>query len=112
MSARMCRATLIARHCLVYSSTTASGRKGPGAPVVFLSGRGEDPDIARAFEMGADDYLVKPFSPTELTARARAALRRRAASRGHRRARTLRAGRPDHQPTENVSSPSPADPSS
>ena len=33
------------------------------APVVFLSGRGEDLDIARAFEMGADDYVVKPFSP-------------------------------------------------
>ena len=33
------------------------------APVVFLSGRGEDQDVARAFEMGADDYVVKPFSP-------------------------------------------------
>ena len=49
-------------------------------PVVFLSARGRDQDIARAFEMGADDYIVKPFSPTELVARIRAALRRRAVS--------------------------------
>ena len=47
-------------------------------PVVFLSARGRDQDIARALEMGADDYIVKPFSPTELVARIRAALRRRA----------------------------------
>ena len=52
------------------------------APVVLLSGRGEELDIARAFEMGADDYIVKPFTPTELVARVRASLRRRGASRG------------------------------
>ena len=52
------------------------------APVVLLSGRGEDQDIARAFEMGADDYIVKPFSPTELVARVRASLRRGGASGG------------------------------
>ena len=46
-------------------------------PVIFLSGYGQDRVIARAFEMGADDYIVKPFSPTELAARVRAALRRR-----------------------------------
>ena len=46
-------------------------------PVIFLSGYGQDQVIARAFEMGADDYIVKPFSPTELAARAQAALRRR-----------------------------------
>ena len=46
-------------------------------PVIFLSGRGRGQDIARAFEMGAADYVVKPFSPTELVARVRAALRRR-----------------------------------
>ncbi len=48
-------------------------------PVIFLSGYGRDDTIARAFEMGADDYIVKPFSPTELRARIQAALRRRAA---------------------------------
>ena len=48
-------------------------------PVIILSGRGGDQHIARAFEMGATDYIVKPFSPTELLARISAALRRRAA---------------------------------
>ena len=47
-------------------------------PVIFISGYGRDETIARALEAGADDYVVKPFSPTELTARIRAALRRRA----------------------------------
>ena len=46
-------------------------------PVIFLSGYGQDLVISRAFEMGADDYIVKPFSPTELAARVQAALRRR-----------------------------------
>ena len=46
-------------------------------PVVFLSAYGHDETVARAFDMGAADYLVKPFSPTELAARIRAALRRR-----------------------------------
>ena len=46
-------------------------------PVIFISGYGRDQTIARALEAGADDYIVKPFSPTELTARIRAALRRR-----------------------------------
>ncbi len=48
-------------------------------PVIFISGYGRDETIARALEAGADDYFVKPFSPTELTARIRAVLRRRAA---------------------------------
>ena len=47
-------------------------------PVIFISGYGRDETIARALEAGAADYLVKPFSPTELTARVQAALRRRA----------------------------------
>ena len=45
-------------------------------PVVFLSGYRHDETIARAFERGAMDYIVKPFSPTELLARVRAALRK------------------------------------
>ena len=48
-------------------------------PVIFLSVNGQDEVIARAFDMGAVDYVVKPFSPTELAARIRAALRKRAA---------------------------------
>ena len=46
-------------------------------PVIFISAYGRDETIARALESGACDYIVKPFSPTELTARVRAALRRR-----------------------------------
>ena len=49
-------------------------------PVIFLSAYGRDEVVARAFDMGAVDYVVKPFSPTELAARIRAALRKRAAS--------------------------------
>ncbi len=45
-------------------------------PVVFISGYGRDETIAGALKAGAADYLVKPFSPTELTARVGAALRR------------------------------------
>ena len=45
-------------------------------PVIFISGYGRDETIARALESGAADYIVKPFSPTELTARVKAALRR------------------------------------
>ena len=45
-------------------------------PVIFISGYGRDELIARALEMGAADYIVKPFSPTELVARIQAALRR------------------------------------
>ena len=46
-------------------------------PVIFISGYGNDETVARALELGAADYIVKPFSPTELVARIRAALRRR-----------------------------------
>ena len=45
-------------------------------PVVLLAEYGRDQAIARAFELGASDYLVKPFSPIELVARVGAALRR------------------------------------
>ena len=46
-------------------------------PVIFILSYGNDEAIARALELGAADYVVKPFSPTELVARIRAALRRR-----------------------------------
>ncbi len=45
-------------------------------PVIFLSAYGREETIARAFEMGAVDYVVKPFSPTELVALMASALRR------------------------------------
>ena len=46
-------------------------------PVLFISVYGRDETVARALDAGAADYIVKPFSPTELVARVRAALRRR-----------------------------------
>ena len=49
-------------------------------PVIFISAYGRDQVVARAFEAGADDYIVKPFSSTELVARVRAVLRRRVGS--------------------------------
>ena len=52
-------------------------RKTADVPVIFLSAYGQDETVARALDMGAVDYLVKPFSPTELAARIRAALRKR-----------------------------------
>ncbi len=54
--------------------------KDADVPVVFLSAYGHDEAIARAFEAGAADYVVKPFSDTELVARIRAALRKATAS--------------------------------
>ena len=47
-------------------------------PVIFISGYGRDETVVRALEAGAADYIVKPFSPMELTARIRAALRKQA----------------------------------
>ena len=49
-----------------------------GLPVIFISVHGRDAMVAQALDSGAVDYIVKPFSPTELAARVRAALRRRA----------------------------------
>ena len=48
-------------------------------PVIFVSAYGRDEVVAKALEAGAADYIVKPFSPTELVARIRAALRNRPA---------------------------------
>jgi two-component system OmpR family response regulator len=52
----------------------ASGR----VPIVFLSSRGEEADRVLGLDLGADDYLAKPFSPRELVARVAAVLRRTA----------------------------------
>ena len=45
-------------------------------PVIMLTAKGEEEDRVRGLEMGADDYITKPFSPRELVSRARAVLRR------------------------------------
>ena len=48
----------------------------PGQPVIILSARGEEADRVQGLKMGADDYVVKPFSVRELLARVDAVLRR------------------------------------
>src|SRR5687768_4807823 len=50
--------------------------EGIGTPIVVVSARGTENDRVRALDLGADDYLVKPFSMRELVARVRAAARR------------------------------------
>lgn len=50
----------------------------PALPVIFLTARGEEEDRVRGLRAGADDYVVKPFSATELIARVEAVLRRSA----------------------------------
>lgn len=52
-------------------------RKKKNIPVIMLSARGEEYDKLFGFEIGIDDYVVKPFSPKELMARVRAVLSRR-----------------------------------
>lgn len=47
-------------------------------PIIMLTARGEEADIITGLELGADDYIPKPFSPRVLVARVRAALRRKA----------------------------------
>lgn len=54
----------------------AGGGPHAGTPVLMLTARGEDMDRIVGLEMGADDYLAKPFVPRELLARIRAVLRR------------------------------------
>ena len=49
------------------------------APIVILTAKGEEADIVAGLELGADDYIIKPFSPRVLLARLRAVLRRRQA---------------------------------
>lgn len=63
-------------------------RRHSDVPIVFLTARGDEIDRIVGLEIGADDYLTKPFSPRELTARLRAIFRRI----------NLGGGEPDHHP--------------
>ncbi len=56
-------------------------RKASGVPVIFLTARAEEVDRVVGLEIGADDYIVKPFGPREVTARVRAVLRRSTAGK-------------------------------
>ena len=51
-------------------------RENSGIPLIFLTARSDEIDRVAGLELGADDYVVKPFSPRELSARVRAVLRR------------------------------------
>ena len=51
-------------------------RQKSGVPIIFLTARSEEVDRVVGLEIGGDDYVVKPFSPRELTARVKAILRR------------------------------------
>src|ERR1700760_1968715 len=53
-----------------------SGRKTRNVPIIMLTARGEETDRVRGLDTGADDYVVKPVSMSELAARVRAVLRR------------------------------------
>ena len=56
-------------------------RRDSNVPIVILSGRSDETDKLVGLELGADDYVTKPFSPKELVARARASAARRASRR-------------------------------
>ena len=58
------------------STCAASIRSRSTVPIMMLTARGEEQDLVRALDLGADDYLTKPFSPRTLLARVRALLRR------------------------------------
>lgn len=66
-------------------------RTSSDLPILMLTARGDDTDRIVGLELGADDYLPKPFNPRELLARLRAILRRRHGS-GASRSRVLRFG--------------------
>jgi DNA-binding response OmpR family regulator len=51
-------------------------REGSNVPVIMLTAKGEEDDRVRGLELGADDYITKPFSPRELVSRVKAVIRR------------------------------------
>ena len=61
-----------------HGQAAAALRQRQATPVLMLSARGEELDRVLGLELGADDYLAKPFSPRELAARIKALLRRAA----------------------------------
>jgi two-component system KDP operon response regulator KdpE len=51
-------------------------REGGSVPVIMLTAKGEEDDRVRGLELGADDYITKPFSPREMVSRVKAVIRR------------------------------------
>ncbi len=70
---------------------TRAVRKDLNVPIIMLTARGEETDKLVGLELGADDYLTKPFSPKELVARVRAVLRRTENAAGGAGVETIRA---------------------
>ena len=64
-----------------YEICRAVRRHGIEVPIIMLTAKGQERDVVLGLDLGADDYLVKPFRPAELLARVRALLRRRPAPR-------------------------------
>jgi DNA-binding response OmpR family regulator len=54
-----------------------SDKATAGMPVIMLTAKAQENDVERGFELGADDYVIKPFSPRELVRRVTAVLSRR-----------------------------------
>ena len=67
-------------------------RQSSNVPILMLTARDEDVDKIIGLEVGADDYLTKPFNPRELVARVKSVLRRSAPERGDRESAQLRHG--------------------
>lgn len=67
-------------------------RRESDVPIVMLTARVDEADRLIGLELGADDYIVKPFSPRELVARVRAVLRRVQGSNGHNQPGLIRVG--------------------
>ena len=57
-------------------------RQFSSVPIIMLTAKGEEQDRVKGLNVGADDYVVKPFSATELLARVRAVLRRAGTPKG------------------------------
>ncbi len=70
---------------------TRALRKDSDVPIIMLTARGEETDKLVGLELGADDYITKPFSPKELVARVRTLLRRMDAARANASAEIIRA---------------------
>jgi two-component system alkaline phosphatase synthesis response regulator PhoP len=70
---------------------TRAIRKSGDTPIIMLTARGEETDKLIGLELGADDYIVKPFSPKELVARVRAVLRRAESRREEEALQVVRA---------------------
>jgi len=70
---------------------TRALRKDANVPIIMLTARGEETDKLVGLELGADDYMTKPFSPKELVARVRAVLRRSETTAANAQAEVIRA---------------------